>query len=242
MKRFYFAPIILALTFGSVFLLPKRGAFAYSSIVDLPPLEMGEWSGTKTTPSKEEVAILDKDTIFNKAEYTSYDLPELTIPTGQIVTPGISLSIVKSGTNVNNSIHRPERCLRGQGHIDMRSQVTSITTPKGHAVQVQQINSTIPIPPQQKGDEPFPIGYISYYYFVGHHQTTNDHWIRTFIDMKDRLLLGRDQQWSFVMVSLPYSLGKSAEQADINRNIADKKIRQLLAELTDRLVKWDEIK
>jgi hypothetical protein len=242
MKRFYFAPIILALTFGSVFLLPKRGAFAQSSILDFPPLEMGEWSGTKTTPSKEEVAILDKDTIFNKAEYSSYDLPELPIATGQIFTPTISLSIVKSGTNVNNSIHRPERCLRGQGHLEMRSQATSINTPKGRIVNVQQINSIIPIPPKQKGEDPFPIGYISYYYFVGHHQLTNDHWTRTFIDMKDRLLLGRDQQWSFVMVSFPYSLGKSAEQAEMNRKNADKKIRQLLAELTDRLVKWNEVR
>ena len=124
----------------------------------------------------------------------------------------------------------------------MRSQATNITTPKGRIVNVQQINSIIPIPPKQKGEDPFPIGYISYYYFVGHHQLTNDHWTRTFIDMKDRLLLGRDQQWSFVMVSFPYSLGKSAEQAEMNRENADKKIRQLLAELTDRLVKWNEMK
>jgi hypothetical protein len=44
------------------------------------------------------------------------------------------------------------------------------------------------------------------------------------------------------MVSFPYSLGKSAEQAEMNRENADKKIRQLLAELTDRLVKWNEMK
>jgi hypothetical protein len=60
--------------------------------------------------------------------------------------------------------------------------------------------------------------------------------------MKDRLLRGTDQQWSFVMVSMPYNLGSTAEETESKKQAVDKKIRQFLAELTDRIVQWDEIK
>ena len=70
---------------------------------------------------------------------------------------------------------------------------------------------------------------------------THSHWTRILSDMKDRLFEGTDQQWSFVMVSMPYNLGKDAAENKILEDQADKKIRQLLGELTDRLVKWNEI-
>ena len=71
---------------------------------------------------------------------------------------------------------------------------------------------------------------------------THSHWSRILVDMRDRLFYGNDQQWSFVMVSLPYNIGKTPEATEKNKAEVDKKIRQFLGELTDKIVAWDEIK
>ena len=62
------------------------------------------------------------------------------------------------------------------------------------------------------------------------------------LDMKDRILSGTDQQWSFIMASLPYNLKSNPEETQKEQQLADKKIRQFLAELTDEIVLWDQVK
>lgn len=249
MKRFFLAPLVLAMALGSIFVLPRRGEVMLTSLsptaIDMedkaPPLELGEWVGQSASPSEKEVAILNPDTHFIKGSYTSYDMPSLYDGSGQRFQSAINLSIVISGFDINNSIHRPERCLRAQGHVNMLSLPDQLTTPAGRQLKVQRLTSSYPIAPKQEGDRPFPIGFISYYYFVGHKNLTHDHWLRTLIDMKDRLLYGADQQWSFVMVSMPYNLGKNPQDTHDRQQQADKKIRQLLGELTDRIVDWPNI-
>ncbi len=248
MKRFYIAPVALALTLSLVFVLPRRGDVALTSLslqaIDMeqktPPLHMGEWIATATHPSEKEVQILNPDTTFIKGMYQSYDMPPLYAH-GRRFDNAINLSIVISGFDINNSIHRPERCLRAQGHIDMLSLPVDFTTPGGKNIKVQRLTSTFPIAPEKDGGKPFPVGFVSYYYFVGHKHLTHDHWSRTLIDMTDRLLLGTDQQWSFVILSMPYNLGQNLSETEKNRQNADKKIRQLLGELTDVMVDWKQI-
>lgn len=246
MKRFYLMPFVLALLLGTIFVLPRRGEVMTTSLsttaIDLerkaPPLDLGDWIGEVSTPSDQEVGILNPDTNFIKGNYTSYDMPPLFDASGQRFQSAVNLSIVISGFDINNSIHRPERCLRAQGHLEMLSLPHHFTTPEGHKIKVQRLTSIYPIAPKEEGERPFPIGFISYYYFVGHKNLTHDHWMRTFIDMKDRLLYGADQQWSFVMVSMPYNLGSNAAETQKRQQQADKKIRLLLGELTDRIVDW----
>jgi hypothetical protein len=248
MKRFYITPVALALVLGLVFVLPRRGDVALTSLshetIDIekktPPLHVGEWIATSALPSKKEVETLNPDTTFIKGVYQSYDLPPLYAREKRFDN-AVNLSIVISGFDINNSIHRPERCLRAQGHIDMLSLPVKFTTPGGRNIKVQRLTSTFPIAPDQEGGKPFPIGFVSYYYFVGHKHLTHDHWSRTLLDMKDRLLLGTDQQWSFVILSMPYNLGKNVPENEKNQEIADKKIRQLLGELTDVMVDWKQI-
>lgn len=249
MKRYYLMPFVLAFLLGLIFILPRRGDVAPTSLsmqnIDMenktPPLHVGDWTVKTIAPSKKEVDTLNFDTTFIKGAYTTYDMPLLFNATGQRFNPEINLSIVISGFDINNSIHRPERCLRAQGHLDMQSFPYDFTTPEGRAVKVQRLTSLFPIAPEEEGGEPFPIGFISYYYFVGHKHLTHDHWSRTLLDMKDRIFLGTDQQWSFIMLSMPYNLGKDPAENALLQEQADKKIRQLLGELTDQIVNWDEI-
>lgn len=249
MKRFYMMPLVLALALGMIFVLPRRGDVSLTSLsrknIDMenkiPPLHFGDWIAEPIPPSDKEVETLHKDTTFIKGTYTTYEMPLMVNASGQRFNSVINLSIVISGFDINNSIHRPERCLRAQGHLDMLSLPHDITTPAGRNIKVQRLTSLFPLAPEEKGDEPFPIGFISYYYFVGHKHLTHDHWSRTMIDMKDRLFLGTDQQWSFVMLSMPYNLGKDPAETELRQQQADKKIRQLLGELTDQIVNWEEI-
>lgn len=249
MKRFYITPFVLALALGMIFVLPRRGEVSLTSLsrraIDMenkiPPLHIGDWIAQPIPPSKKEVDTLNEDTTFIKGAYSAYDIPPLLSASGRPFESGINLSIVISGFDINNSIHRPERCLRAQGHLNMLSLPENFTTPAGRAMKVQRLTSIFPMAPENEGDDPFPIGFISYYYFVGHKHLTHDHWSRTMIDMKDRLLYGTDQQWSFVMVSMPYNLGSNPEETARRQQQADKKIRQLLGELTDEIVNWEEI-
>lgn len=249
MKRFYLTPFALAIMLGVIFALPRRGAVAATSLshqaIDIenkiPPLDLGNWTAKVAQASAKEINILNHDTTFIKGNYSTYDMPPFCNARGQRYEQAINLSIVVSGFDINNSIHRPERCLRAQGHLNLVSLPTTISTAAGRSIKVQRLTSMYPIPPEQEGGETFPIGFISYYYFVGHKHLTHDHWRRTWLDMKDRLFLGTDQQWSFVMLSMPYNLGKDAAETNLNLQIADKKIRQLLGELTDQIVNWEEI-
>lgn len=246
MNRFYVMPFVLALLLGTIFVLPRRGEVMKSSLsytaIDLerkaPPTDLGDWIGEVSLPSDKEVSILNPDTSFIKGNYTSYDMPPLFDASGQRFQSAVNLSIVISGFDINNSIHRPERCLRAQGHLEMLSLPDTIKTPHGHEMKIQRLTSIYPIAPKEEGARPFPIGFVSYYYFVGHKNLTHDHWMRTFIDMKDRLFYGADQQWSFVMVSMPYNIGSTTEETQKRQKQADQKIRQLLGELSDRIIDW----
>jgi hypothetical protein len=249
MKRYYLMPFVLALGLGMIFVLPRRGEISLTSLshkaIDMekktPPLYLKGWISEAIHPSKKEVDTLNPDTTFIKGTYASYDMTPLLNAAGQRFNPGINLSIVISGFDINNSIHRPERCLRAQGHLEMLSLPENFTTPAGQKLTVSRLTSKVPLAPLEEGGQPFPIGFISYYYFVGHRQITHDHWSRTFLDMKDRLLQGSDQQWSFVMLSMPYNLGQDPADTALRQRQADKKIRQLLGELTDEIVNWEEI-
>jgi hypothetical protein len=44
---------------------------------------------------------------------------------------------------------------------------------------------------------------VQYYTFFGHTGITESHYGRTFIDMKDRLFKGFDQQWAYATFSVP---------------------------------------
>ena len=42
---------------------------------------------------------------------------------------------------------------------------------------------------------------VDYYWFVGHSDQTPSHLERTWIDIRDRIFKGRNQQWAYVLVA-----------------------------------------
>ena len=109
----------------------------------------------------------------------------------------IYASVVMSGPDMNTSIHRPERCLPAQGWTIADSRTATLPTTNG-SLKVTRLHNIRAM----RGDrgEQVTINSINYYWFVGHSDTTASHFQRTWIDIRDRLLNGRNQQWAYVTV------------------------------------------
>ena len=52
---------------------------------------------------------------------------------------------------------------------------------------------------------------VQYYTFFGHSEIVEGHYARTFVDMRDRLIGGFDQQWAYATFLVPI-MAKYAEQ------------------------------
>jgi len=162
------------------------------------------WKSESRPPSPEERKALAIDTEFEKRDYFLLD-PVTDVPK---INPihGLQASIVLSGHDLNDSIHRPERCLPAQGFKEL--QLSEVSVPvSDKQIAVRRIRCY-----QERNDpktgKPFTgtdgtrirFQYVFYYWFVGSHTVTPSHYNRTFVDMKDRLFQGFDQRWAFVLL------------------------------------------
>ena len=234
-------PALLAATMSAIYLLPQAGKIGESAVrMDLPD-ESGVWMFLKKPPNEQELGALSKDTEFAKAscsaprpyEYDSY---------GSRLRDNLDLSIVLSGVDINNSIHRPERCLPAQGHENLNSSDQLLTLPNGRKFEVKRLLSTRKenIAPAGQKEDYREFSYLTYYFFVGHDHISNSHLKRTLIDMKDRLVRGMDQRWAYIAVTMPYGqLPWLAKEVPLNE--ADAKVKDFLAKLAEEQIDWKQI-
>ena len=241
MIRPFLLPLFAIAAMASVWLLPQSGSVAQSAIhLDLPPDLAPWWRLQKIQPTEKEVAILAKDTDFSKAICIAPQ-PGRYEANGQPMRQRLDLSIVLSGSDINNSIHRPERCMPAQGHQIYQSTSTLLKTPDGHELPAKILRSLQTV--QMGGAEDkrtLQLNCVTFYFFVGQHTILNDHLQRTFIDMRDRVIRGQDQRWAYVSASMWF------DDAEANglptREAAEKQIRQLLESLADQNVDWAAVR
>ena len=184
-KRLAILQSVLALGLGSVFFVPKDIRMQPSAIGLSLPQSVGDWQGTDQPVSQGERDILGPDTQFSRKSYTN------------AVGDEIYVSVVISGPDMNTSIHRPERCLPAQGWTIADSSTATLPTANGSmkATRLHNIRAM-----RADRGEQVTINSINYYWFVGHSDVTASHFERTWIDIRDRLLNGRNQQWAYVTV------------------------------------------
>lgn len=241
MIRPFLLPLLAGAAMASVWLLPQSGSVAQSAIqLDLPPDLAPWWRLQKIQPSEKEVSILAKDTDFSKAICIAPQ-PGRYEANGQPMRQRLDLSIVLSGSDINNSIHRPERCMPAQGHQIYQSTPTLLKTPDGHVLPAKILRSLQTV--QMGGAEEkrsLQLNCVTFYFFVGQHSITNDHLKRTLIDMRDRVIHGQDQRWAYVSASMWF------DDAEANglptREAAEKQIRQFLESLADQNVDWAAVR
>jgi len=233
-------PVLLGVMLGAVHVLPERGRVAESAVrMDLP-LVLGEWEGKKIPVSQQEIDILNPDTKFAKADYRRRR-GILPLPGGYQNFDRINASVVLSGYDINNSIHRPERCLPAQGHTIYSATDAVIELPNGRELPVRRLQTKQKIRIREDSDEIVVVDSLLYYFFVGHDRVTNDHYNRTFIDMRDRLFKGQDQRWAYV--TLATTMGEVPwSPRVVSSEEADAMLTKFCQQFTMKIIDWDQVK
>ncbi|MES2921991.1 MAG: EpsI family protein [Verrucomicrobiota bacterium] len=234
-------PLFLGGALSAVYLLPKVGAVAQSAVIMTLPDESGAWSFDKQYASEREIKTLSADTEFSKAMCLSARPGEIN-QYGNPVSDVVQLSIVLSGADINNSIHRPERCMPSQGHNITSSSERTLNLPNGRQFSVTRLVSIQSVQNQavKEREEYVKYNCLTYYFFVGHDRVTDGHWARTFLDIKDRVARGMDQRWAYASVSMWYGKVPYIE-TEVSVEEADAKLRAFLTEFSEKQIKWDQI-
>ncbi len=221
---------LLGILLACIGLLPKQQGLTEPSIsADLPTgYELPGWDGVKVQESEAERKILAADTRFSKAKYTRLQRVPWEQP-----TPAVEVSIVYSGREMNNSIHRPEVCLPCQGHLNVQGKECTLELANGKIIKMTRLSSKLPIQ-----NERCPhLRFIHYYLFIGHGTINHTHLGRNIQDIADRLLFGRVQSWAYFQVGTYW-----APELGISEEDADGRLRKLISELLPRQIDWEQVK
>jgi hypothetical protein len=221
-KRLITAFILLGVGLSAMYMLPKTYGVRDSAIVMNLPGIVGRWYGENLQVSELEVKSLADDTDHEKKQYVrnSPDRP------GQ--KDLLNAFIVLSGDDMNNSIHRPERCLPAQGYVLESVGERQIDLGDGNVLKVMRLRSHHGKAISPSGS---PLPNLTYYWFVGAAETTNGHYSRTFIDMRDRLFKGQNQRWAYVTIAANFNIDWSLEIANRTEEEADKMIEDFIKEI-----------
>ncbi len=211
--------VVLALGLSALFILPKSPGLRQAGVnMDLPSRVEASfiWHGEEVEVSEREREVLAPDTEFARKVYTNG------------IGDQIYVSIVLSGEDMNDSIHRPERCLPAQGWTVQDSRAARIWMDRPDSVVGQE---SLELAPTEEDMEevgnPSPerfalettrlfnmarhrideensiqINSIHYYWFVGHRDVTHSHFTRTLFDIRDRILEGSNQRWAYITVTM----------------------------------------
>jgi len=203
-KRLAILQSCLLLGLGSVFLIPKDIKMQPSAIGLALPASVGGWDGVDEPIGQTEREILGPDTQFARKVYTN------------AVGDQVYASIVVSGPDMNTSIHRPERCLPAQGWTVADSKTVTLSTGSSalKATRLHNIRNT-----RTDAGRQLTINSINYYWFAGHSDVTPSHLRRSWIDIRDRVLKGENQQWAYVTVMAPITkdykiFGRTEKETD----------------------------
>jgi EpsI family protein len=222
-KRLLALESVLLLGLGSVFLLPKKIEIQPAAIDLSLPTFVGEWYGADQPILQGEKESLGPDTQFVRKLYTNARGDKIFV------------SIVFSGPDMATSIHRPERCLPAQGWTVADTRVAEIPTGNEmlKATRLHNVRNF-----RNGNAPPISIYSLDYYWFVGHDATTPSHYQRTWIDIRDRVLKGENQQWAYVTVVSVITkghqpFGRSEQETD---DLIKNFIRDLMPQLQKQVV------
>jgi len=137
------------------------------------------------TMSLAEYEQLPKDTEFLKGRYTNAASEE------------VFASLVLSGRE-RESIHRPERCLVGQGNSINKSYVLEVPLAGRKPLGVMVLETSRPVD-THTGKRELP-GYYAYW-FAGQGRETPLHWERMFWLGWDRIIHSIAHKWAYIAIA-----------------------------------------
>jgi EpsI family protein len=194
-RKLIICQALLGIGLGSIYLLPRGYKIRESAIIMILPGTVNEWFGESMGTSEVVINALAEDTNYAQSQY------KRRTPETEDKIDIVSAFVVLSGDDMNNSIHRPERCLAAQGFEILSSEEISIP-----------INGKFNLPTKRLLSKHLRTGgkQISYYWFTGAKKITASHYSRTFTDIFDRLATGTNQRWAFVNITSPIIENKNA--------------------------------
>jgi EpsI family protein len=222
-KRLAILLAIFAVGFGSIFLLPHQLGFQPAGVsADLPKM-VGGWYGRDIEVTKKELDVLGKDigTEFARKSYRNGAGYEIVA------------SIVLSGEDMSRSIHRPERCLPAQGFTVIDKSTVPLALSDRGTFKVTRLENVRNVP--QEDGNAVSLYNVTYYWFIGHTDTTPSHIVRTWLDMRDRLVHGYNQRWAYITVAA--QLPPGAEQNEKAQKVIDDWMKDFIKQLVPKIQK-----
>lgn len=192
-RRLVLLLVFLAAGFSTIFVLPTTARMQPAGIrLELPQF-VGKWYGVDQAISPRELEMLAGDTEFARKLYTD------------AAGNSIFVSIVLSGADLDNSIHRPERCLPAQGWTIADSDALRIPLDAGKNLAVTRLHNVRQVPLRNKTT--VSIYNLNYYWFVGYNHLTASHLERTMFDIRDRVFRGYNQRWAYITIAADITKG-----------------------------------
>lgn len=193
-RRLAILLIFLVTGFGAVFLLPVAAKNQPAGLQPELPQSVGNWYGVEQKIDERELQVLAPDTEFARERFTN--------GRGDVIVA----SIVLSGHDLDNSIHRPERCLPAQGWTIADSRMVTIPVGGGdEKLKANRLHNVRSV--RTRDGHNVPVYNLNYYWFVGYQHLTASHLERTWIDIQDRVLKGYNQRWAFVTITADVTEG-----------------------------------
>lgn len=227
----------MLLALCGIYVMPEQPKVLSSAVSgDLPVgWRLLGWYGVKTQETEAERSALASDTKFSKAIYTNVDdsvyIVFETAENGKQRQPlPCMVSVVFSGNDMHNSIHRPERCLPAQGHFSLNAREMRLRLADGHVLPFTRLSS------MTKTSEGKTMHHIHYYVFVGDATVTANHLWRTLYDIKDRIFHHKVQQWAYVQLSVYYG-----DDFGVDEKVADAQLIKLTQELLPKQIDWQRV-
>ena len=219
-KRLVILLLFLGAGFGAIFFLPTTTMTQPVGIKLELPQFVGKWYGVDQKISDRELQMLASDTEFARKLYTD--------AAGNV----IYVSIVLSGADLDNSIHRPERCLPAQGWTIADTRSLQLPLESGKKLGVTRLHDVRQVP--LRNGEMLSVYNLNYYWFVGFHHLTASHLERTMLDIRDRVFKGYNQRWAYITIAADITKGLvpfGHDEAETDSMLQDF-IRQIFPEIS----------
>ena len=186
-RRLASVVVVLLVGFSAVFLLPESSKSSPAGIAMVLPTYIGDWIGEEAEVTAREREALAKDTQFARKTYTN------------LAGDRIYVSLVMSGDDMTNSIHRPERCLPAQGWNLQQSEKRELKVGSGKQLEFTRLRNGRSV--ERRDHTRGTLQNLTYYCFIGSNDMTASHLERTGLDLRDRVLYGYNQRWAYVTIA-----------------------------------------